>query len=140
MIFQVLGGASTWTCLLRILWKLPQNIFETTVPAYCGWWGWWYARYRKNFCLSFTEVCKQGGKCILDDLFIWCSAAAACCTAKLVCRQIEGTSNSGRWRNQKPSSRIVIVVYCIRILTSGLLAKHISLGTQHIVRCCPSKC
>ena len=101
MIFQVLGGASTWTCLLRILWKLLQNIFETTVPAYCGWWGWWYARYRKNFCLSFTEVCKQGGKCILDDLFIWSSAAAACCTAKLVCRQIEGTKQQRQMAQPK---------------------------------------
>ena len=35
--------------------------------------------------------------------------------------KLKGPSNSGRWRNQKPSSRIVIVVYCIRILTSGLL-------------------
>ena len=55
--------------------------------------------------------------------------------------KLKGPSNSGRWRNQKPSSRIVIVVYCIRILTSGLLAKHISLGTQHIVSCCyPNMC
>ena len=90
-----------------------------------------------------TFVCPSQRSANKDESASWMiflSAALQLLHWKLVCRQIEGTSNSGRWRNQKPSSRIVIVVYCIRILTSGLLAKHISLGTQHIVSCYPNKC
>ena len=90
-----------------------------------------------------TFVCPSQRSANKDESASWMiflSAALQLLHWKLVCRQIEGTSNSGRWRKQKLSSRIVIVVYCIRILTSGLLAKHISLGTQHIVSCYQNKC